>query len=380
MTSLRSEPPNTFNPSYKDSKQHFLILDALRGIAAIIVVIFHVFEAHATGPYDLFIAHGYLAVDFFFVLSGFVIGYAYDERWSHMSYTDFCKRRLIRLHPLIIVGSVFGALLYYFQAGDLFPLIADTPLIALLAVMLLGMTLLPLPPSLDIRGWVEMHPLNGPAWTLFFEYLANILYALLFRRFSNAALALLVSVFAAITLHHGLTSSNGDFVGGWSLHPEQLKIGFIRLLYPFFAGLLLSRVIRYIHIQHAFTLCSLVLIGVLAWPRIGDASQVWLNGAYEAFCIIVVFPLIVFVGACGKLSQPWAIKVCTFLGGISYPVYIVHYPLIYTYFHYVRSQQLSLDQAMPIALGVISVSLVLAYASLKLYDVPLRRYLAKRFL
>ena len=87
------------------SKQRYEILDGLRGVAAIIVIIFHFFELYSFGnPAKQIVNHGYLAVDFFYVLSGFVIGYAYDDRWDRMSYWDFYKRRLIRLHPMVIIS------------------------------------------------------------------------------------------------------------------------------------------------------------------------------------------------------------------------------------------------------------------------------------
>jgi peptidoglycan/LPS O-acetylase OafA/YrhL len=87
----------------------------LRGVAAIMVVWFHLFEAYATSHLDQRINHGYLAVDFFFILSGFVIGYAYDDRWKKkMSVKDFLKRRLIRLHPMVVMGAVIGAVMFYF--------------------------------------------------------------------------------------------------------------------------------------------------------------------------------------------------------------------------------------------------------------------------
>ena len=98
-----------------------------------------------------------------YMLSGFVIGYAYDDRWNKMSLGAFFKRRLIRLHPMVIMGSIIGAALYYFQDSSCFPPIHDTSVGTMLLVMLLGCTLLPLPVSMDIRGWTEMHPLNGPA-------------------------------------------------------------------------------------------------------------------------------------------------------------------------------------------------------------------------
>jgi peptidoglycan/LPS O-acetylase OafA/YrhL len=94
---------------------------------------------------------------------------------------------------------------------------------------------------MDIRGWFESYPLNGPAWTLFYEYIANILYAVVIRKFSKTALAILVFIAGCALVHLAVTGGQGDLIGGWSLEPAQLRIGFTRLMYPFFAGLLLSR-------------------------------------------------------------------------------------------------------------------------------------------
>lgn len=170
-------------------KLHYEILDGLRGVAAVMVVIFHTFEAWNGGSrFRQIINHGYMAVDFFFLLSGFVVAYAYDDRWGRMTQWGFYKRRLIRLQPMVIMGSLIGAALFYLQKGSIFPLIATTPVWKMLLVMLLGCTLLPLPYQLDIRGWYEMHPLDGPAWSLWFEYIANVLYATVLRRLSNRIL------------------------------------------------------------------------------------------------------------------------------------------------------------------------------------------------
>src|ERR1700712_3497162 len=182
----------TQTPRYLETKNHYEILDGLRGVAAILVVIFHVLETYSGNRFNQFINHGYLAVDFFFLLSGFVVAYAYDDRWGKMTQWDFYKRRLIRLQPMVIMGSLIGAVLFYFQGGAAFALINETPVWKMLLVMAVGCTLLPLPPSMDIRGWGEMHPLNGPAWSLFFEYVANILYAVIVRRFSKTLLTILV--------------------------------------------------------------------------------------------------------------------------------------------------------------------------------------------
>lgn len=146
-----------------ETKPHYQILDGLRGVAAVIVVLFHILEAHALGNRtEQIINHGYLAVDFFFLLSGFVISYAYDDRWGKMTLKDFFLRRIIRLHPMIIVGSLTGALMFYFQDSESIGMnTSAVPVERMLIVMLIGFTLIPVGKGLDVRGWNEMHPLMG---------------------------------------------------------------------------------------------------------------------------------------------------------------------------------------------------------------------------
>lgn len=368
--------------TYLASKPHYEILDGLRGVASVIVVVFHLLEAYSGGSHlDQIINHGYLAVDFFFMLSGFVIGYAYDDRWSSMTVTSFFKRRLIRLQPMVIIGSIIGAALFYFQQSSCFPIIEDTSVGVLLLVMLLGCTLLPLPVKWDIRGWTEMHPLNGPAWSLYFEYIGNILYALFMRHLGKVALSVCVFAFGCLTVHLCLTSDSGDIVGGWALNLEQQYVGLVRLLYPFFAGLLLSRLGWIIRMKsHAFFFCSMLIVIVLAFPRIGGADGYWMNGLYEALCILFVFPFIVSMGAGGQLTGKHSSAVCKFLGEISYPLYMVHFPLVYIHTAWASDNKVSIVDGIPFMIIVFISSLAIAYASLRLYDEPLRKRLTERFM
>jgi len=367
-------------PAFPDSKKHYDILDGLRGVAAVMVVAFHILEANATSHLDQIMNHGYLAVDFFYVLSGFVVGYAYDDRWGKMTLGGFFKRRLIRLHPMIIMGMIIGAICFYFGDSALWPGISQVPVWKMLLVMLIGFTLLPVPPSLEIRGWDEMHPLDGPAWSLFFEYIANILYALFIRKFSNKALSVLVFIAGCALIHLAVTSPKGDVIGGWSVDPSQLRIGFTRMMFPFFAGLLLVRIGKLTNIKHAFLLCSIMIIVVLSIPRIGGSEHLWMNGLYDSLSIIFLFPLIVYVGASGEVKGKYTSKICKFFGDISYPVYIVHYPLIYIYTGWVTDNKIPLQEALPVGLLVILSSIAIAYASLKLYDIPVRKWLTMRFM
>lgn len=186
-----------------------------------------------------------------------------------MGQVEFYKRRLIRLQPMVVLGSVIGAALFYVQAGAFFPKIAETPVWQMLFVMLLGFTLLPLPTAFDIRGWDEMHPLNGPAWSLFFEYIANIGYAVVFRKLSRRVLGVLVVLAASMLVDIALRGERRDLIGGWSLDPAGLHIGFARVAYPFLAGMLLMRIGKRIRTRHGFAISSLLLIAALALPRMG---------------------------------------------------------------------------------------------------------------
>lgn len=364
------------------SKPHYAILDGLRGVAAVTVMFFHLLEPHAKGDHTAqIINHGYLAVDFFFVLSGFVIAYAYDDRWEKgMRASAFFKRRLVRLHPMVVLGSLIGGATFFLQGSAVFPAWDSATVWGVIGCTLLGCTLLPLPVSMDIRGWDEMHPLNGPTWTLYFEYIANIAYALVLRRIGRGILAVLVACAAAATLHLCLTSPQGDIVGGWSLTAEQQLWGLTRLACPFLSGLLLSRMGWQLRLgRHAFAVCALALVVLLAFPRLGG-PHFWVNGLYEACCIIFLFPLIVAAGSGGRLEGRRRTAICRFLGDISYPLYLVHYPFVYLYTAWVANHDATLAESLPRMVLVAAACLALAYAALRCYDLPVRRWLAARLL
>ena len=405
----------TKNNIYLASKPRYEILDGLRGVAAMLVVAYHLFETYYHGAPDQPINHGYLAVDFFFVLSGFVIGYAYDDRWDKMSTWSFFKRRLIRLHPMVIFGTLFGAILFYFGSCGEFPLINDTPWYMVLLVMFWCFTMIPLPNTMDIRGWAETNPLNGPTWSLQWEYIANILYALVIRRLSKVALAICVAVFAVMTVILCLNIDVTGFlearnwasytvVGGWSTTPDQLQVGLTRLLYPFFCGLLISRVGKLIKVKAGFWWCSLMIVVLFCMPWMGigtEGENRWTNGLYEAICILVCFPLIVAMGAGSSVtgSKSSAInkspikreesdaRICSserevtrplvkFLGEISYPIYITHYPLIYMQMSWVDSHKdAPLGTHIFVSVCIFVLAILVAYGAYRLYDLPVREWL-----
>lgn len=363
------------------AKNHYVILDGLRGVAALMVLLMHLFEGHTGGDlHKMIINHGYIAVDFFFLLSGFVVAYAYDDRWGGMTQWEFYKRRLIRLQPMVIFGSIVGAALFVFQIDPFYPLAAGASLWQVLLLMGIGFTLIPVPPSMDVRGWGETFPLNGPAWSLFFEYCANILYAVGLYRLSNRWLGVLVAIAGAALFHLAVFGERGDLVGGWTLTGEGLYIGFVRLLFPFFAGVLMMRLGMKIRMKGAFWASSLLLIVALSLPRFGGTENLWLNGLYEAFCVIVIFPLVVAIGAGQMQVQGASLRIARFFGDLSYPLYITHYPLVYIYMAWIVTDKPSTNEAIVGGVAVAVAAIALAYAALKLFDLPVRRWLSQRLL
>lgn len=367
------------------SRQHYNLLDGLRGVAALMVVIYHIFESWATCVEDQWCNHGYLNVDFFFILSGFVVGYAYDKRFESgkISVWQFFKRRLIRLHPLVILGTIFGVIAFAIVGRHAWDGTQTSWLWVILA-MLTTFSLIPSSPGspLDVRGNGELFSLNGPFWSLFCEYIGNILYGLWLRRLSTKSLTLVVAItgFALGWYAIGNCSGHGHIAGGWTMTDGYLPIGLLSMTFCFSIGLLMSRIFKPIRIPGAFWICSLVIVVLTAMPRVGSIAQPWINGLYETICVLFLFPAVVWISASGTTTDVMSTKICKFWGDISYPLYAVHYPLMYILYAWVWDNNITRAQGWPQAVTVVIGSILLAYASLHLYDLPIRKWLSKRFL
>ncbi len=288
--------------AFADTKPHYDILDGLRGVAALTVVCFHLFEAFATSHLDQRINHGYLAVDFFFILSGFVTGYAYDDRWGRMSVREFVKRRLIRLHPMVVMGALIGAAMFYTQGCSAWD-VTRISLGMLLLSTLLNALLIPATTGFEIRGVGEMYPLNGPSWSLMFEYIGNLLYALFIRRLSTRLLAMLVAAAGCALAAFAVWGPLGDICVGFAMTGENILGGSLRLLFSFSAGLLMARIFKPAKIKGAFWIGAAAIVAVASVPRIGGSEHLWMNGAYDALCAVAVFPLLVYIGASGRTTD-----------------------------------------------------------------------------
>ena len=378
---------NISSTVFADTKPHYHLLDGLRGVAALMVIWYHVFEGYAFGggtTIDTF-NHGYLAVDFFFILSGFVIGYAYDDRWGkNFTMKDFIKRRLIRLHPMVIMGAVVGAITFYIQGSVQW----DGTHIGISMVMLsllCTIFFIPAMPGVgyEVRGNGEMFPLNGPCWSLFFEYIGNILYALFIRRLSNKALTIVVVLLGVALASFAIfnVSGYGNIGVGWTLDGVNFIGGLLRMLFPFSMGMLLSRNFKPMKLRGAFWICTLVMIALFAVPYLEGTESICTNGIYEAFCIIIAFPILLWIGASGTTTDKKSTQICKLLGDISYPIYVIHYPFMYLFYAWlIKNQLFTLGETWQVALCVYAWNILFAYLCLKLYDEPVRKYLAKRFL
>jgi peptidoglycan/LPS O-acetylase OafA/YrhL len=278
------------------TKQHFEILDGLRGIAALAIVIFHFMEI-VYEPSKNFIGHGFLAVDFFFCLSGFVIAYAYHDRIGKMKITEFFKLRTIRLHPLVIFGSVLGLLAFLF---DPFGGHSETYKTGkLILIFLSSVLLIPFPAMAD--RYFNLFSFNAPAWSLFWEYVANILYALFLYKLGRRSLFLL-TVLAAVGI--SFTSYRaGNLMGGWS--GENFWDGCARISYSFLAGMLIYRSNWIIKSKLGFIGLSALLLLAFLLPF---SNWNWLT---ELIVVLFYFPLLIALGAGATLTQGF-LKLCIF--------------------------------------------------------------------
>lgn len=386
---MKSQNPSITSAYFADTKPHYELLDGLRGVAALLVLIYHIFEglsfAEATDGAGsgliTTLAHGHIAVDFFFILSGFVISYAYDDRWDKMTLGNFFKRRLIRLHPMLIMGAIIGAITFFASGCERWNGTV-TPASWVMVALLLSMLMIPAIPGVpyEVRGNGEMFPLNGPGWSLFFEYIGNICYALFIRRMSTKVLAVFTAVLGILHGWFFIGDVSGyDMIGvGWTIDEVNFWGGLIRMLFPFSMGMLLARTFRPHKIKGSFWICTIALIVLFAIPYIPSDGCISLNSLYEYACIVIFFPALVWLGACGTASGVTR-RVNNFLGELSYPLYIVHYPIMYIFYAWlIRKDIYTLGECWPTALLVVISSITLAYLCLKFYDEPVRRWLTKR--
>jgi peptidoglycan/LPS O-acetylase OafA/YrhL len=347
------------------TKQHFQILDGLRGVAAVSVVVFHFMEIAQPDYEKSFIGHAFLAVDFFFCLSGFVIAYAYDsDRLKKIGLAAFLKLRLIRLHPLVIIGSVIGLLCYIFDPFSNLYLKYGT----FKAFLMFMASCFMVPYPLIRERYFNLFHLNPPSWSLFWEYIANISYVLILVKLRDKVLWMLLLVGAVLICYE--TKRSGSIAGGWG--GDNISAGAIRVFYSFLAGMLVYRSGWIIKSRLGFLSVSILTLAVFLSPY----SNKW-NFVSEPIIVIFYLPFLVALGA-GATLRPIFAKICKFSGELSYPLYMVHYPFIWIFLSYMEKFKPTMDELKV----VIPVSVVLlvgfAWLIMTYVDVPIRKYFKLR--
>jgi peptidoglycan/LPS O-acetylase OafA/YrhL len=359
------------------AKEHLLVLDGVRGTAAICVVVFHLSQPSFgnAAPDALWLRHAYLAVDFFFCLSGFVIGYAYDERHGRMSVVAFIRARLVRLHPMVVAGLLLGLVSFCFDpfggSDSAHPWMQPqvAPLWKVAANVVGGLMMMPTWPLPNRFG--AFFSLNSPAWSLMWEYFASVAFALLLWRMKRKGLSALVALAAAaigVSAFH-LNGLSAGFAWG------AAKYGLIRIIFSFGMGLLIFRSGFVIRSRFGFGTLSLVMILLFVGPC---GTQCVYNWAYDFALVTVALPLLVAIGAGADVSGLTG-KVCDLCGRVSYPIYMVHYAVVMVFANYNWTHSIG-QEAVPWVIGAITLGLIgFSYLVLVFYDEPVRQWVGSRW-
>jgi len=327
--------------------------DAMRGAAALVVVLFHIGQQ---GPQ--FVASGYLAVDFFFVLSGFVIQNVYRPKLAAgMSQGEFFRLRFVRLYPLHFLGLIIGLVLasIAFLSGK-----EDFPA---LATLLLNAMMLPSTPDHTM-----LFPFNAPGWSLMFEAAANAIFAVALVRLAPRPL-LVTCIILALVLIASVAAIGTINVGyGWRV----ILPGIPRSLFSFTAGMVVADLVSG---QQPRRVSRLSLLPVVLMPLVIFLA-VDFGGAhgklfYELPVVLIIFPLLVLAAFRYELPDAWRAP-ARFFGDLSYPLYAVHLPLVYFMSHFAKQSSLP---APVVAATEIALLLLVAHYVARWYDVPVRHWL-----
>ena len=273
------------------------MLDGLRGVAAFLVV-FHHISVNWSRP----LAGGFVAVDFFFVLSGFVMSQAYDERFRQgLGVWRFAQIRLRRLVPTMWAGVLVGFLIYCFNYPDLF------------AGVVMGAAALAFIPLLGISD--TLFPLDGVQWSLLFELFANALHASIFRLLGEWCLGA-IALIALAMFAMGSYATGSTAVGDTT---ATFLLGFPRVVFGYVTGMLLYRS----RLRHSLPHlpAAVPMLGLIAIVMAVSWKFAW----WSQMLAIVAMPFLVLAGTRAVTTAP---DLCERLGRLSFPIYAVHLPVI----------------------------------------------------
>jgi peptidoglycan/LPS O-acetylase OafA/YrhL len=343
----------------------FPVLDALRGVAALAVVTLH------GRPYFRWVLfpHVNLAVDFFFMLSGFVLTLAYQRRLDDgWRMREFMTARVIRLYPMYALALAIAAgseFLRVVSGGK------GMPLEDLAVLLLLGVVMLPVPP-VGVGALLMAFPLNFPSWSLFSELMANVLHAGFLRR--RGIGFLLGTVFVAGLLLLGIGIHLGTVNVGTGSRETLYAI--VRVMMAYTMGMLLFRLWKsgWVRIPIPAVMVAILLMVVMAVPPVRYGI------AYDMGATLLAFPVLLLAGAQAKLTERMT-GVATALGQASYAVYVLHVPMagvLRTIWSKVLRRDMEHDAPWS---GLVYLVVVFGLALWldRVYDTPVRAWLQRRF-
>jgi len=358
-------------------------LTGLRGLAALYVVVFHYFFGlPSSNAITTFMAHGYLAVDLFFVLSGFVMALNYAHLFaggpSAGAYRTFLGRRLARIYPLYLAATVAGFILVV--AGGLrYPHI---PLVPALAANVLA-----------VQTWGFVPSFDQPAWSISAEWAAYLLFPILliptlFRKPGTAwiSAAVCVATLAALCLlPQALVAGQHGADAPLDFHLPWLALPVARCVPEFVLGLLAYRL--------AMTSTGRVL-GSNRWivPCIALLTLALLTLLRTDFAVILLF-VVITTGLVDSRAKCWqsaphqigrllASAPANVLGKLSYSVYLTHELLAAALNWFsttvrVHAPDIARQENFGVAIGLALTLLTfpIAYAAYKTIELPGRRWL-----
>jgi len=332
-------------------------LDAMRGVAAFAVAAFHatLLNNNPQSPY--------LAVDFFFVLSGFVIAHAYDARLGGgMTAKEFIGRRLIRLYPLYALGLGLGLAVALVEIALGF---GQHPLGVVFLQFICGLLFLPYP-SPDPEALIV--PLNGPYWSLILEMQINIAFAVAFAWLSLRVVGVVAAASGLAIV--GITYMLGTLETGFLL-PDYFD-GVARVGFSFSAGVLLNRLRHRISLPKIhWSIVLTITAALLIVPK--PAEVRWI---YDCVCVIVLFPLLILAGTQSEPSSPRLLRLFLLAGGASYALYAIHTPILH-FGHLLGDTNPELPYKL-LMLPFLALACSAAIAADLLYDRPVRRSISAR--